>query len=284
MPAEVEMPSNWDDHDGWEAYYSALPSDDYWYKIATTKTGSFSFEQLGSVFDDFITRDWTTVWFPGCGLSPLPRAFTSFGFTVYATDIAPSAVEYQQSNESIVEPLITGVSMENGPVKTGCLTSQIHDFRTSFGDNKVDAIFNVKSFQGLPQASMEAASNTHFAALRPGGVAFFDTMNVQGEGRDQLEDALAEAGFYIPIRNLNKWYRKKLAETGIPHAFILGIPVIPQHHDYPHKHGSAEYERDHEILRALTVEYKSLQEEEYKREQEFVDETTKHAHLVYSTG
>ena len=286
MPAEVDMPSDWDDHPGWEAYFAALPSDDFWYEGATTSPGSFSFDRLGSLIDDLLSRDWTTLWFPGCGFSPLPRAFASFGFTVHATDIAPSAIEYQQNNESIVQPLIARVGIETGHEKPGCLTSQIHDFRKPFGDHKVDAIFNIKSFQGLPQSSMASASRSHFAALRPGGVAFFDTMNVQGEHRNQLEDALADAGFYVPVHTLNKWYRKALAGTGIPHVFVLGSPMISRHDDcsYSHKRGSPQYERDIGILRGLTTEYRSRMETEYEREQRSVDETTKHAQVIYSTG
>ncbi len=286
MPAEVQMPSDWDDHAGWEAYFASLPSDEFWYNDATTCPGSFSFDRLGPLIDDFISRDWTTVWFPGCGFSPLPRVFASFGFTVHATDIAPSAIEYQNTNESIVQPLIAGVTVENGRNKPGYLTSWIHDFRTSFGKHKVDAIFNIKSIQGLSQSSMASASRSHFAALRPGGVAFFDTMNVQGERRDQLEDALVDVGFYVPIHALSKWYRNALTDTGIPHMFVLGAPMIPQRDDYPYPHerGSPEYERDIGILRDLTAEYRSRMEAEYEREQESVDETTKHAQVIYSTG
>ena len=39
VPVEVEMPSDWDDHSGWEAYFAALPSNDFWYKDATTRNG-----------------------------------------------------------------------------------------------------------------------------------------------------------------------------------------------------------------------------------------------------
>ena len=200
MPEEVEMPSDWDDHAGWEAYFAAQPKDEFRYKTATMMPGSFSFDRLGALVDDFRNRDWTTFWFPGCGLSPLPRAFASFGFTVHATDIAPSAIKYQNNNESIVHPLLADLKLENGKRKLGCFKSQIHDFRTSFGDNKVDAIFNVKAIQALPLSSMISATRSHCTALRPGGVAFFNAMNVQGERRNQLGDSLADAGFYVPIR------------------------------------------------------------------------------------
>lgn len=286
MSAEIEMPDDWDDHAGWEAYYAALPSDDFWYESATTNPGSFSFDRLGSLIDDLLSRKWMTLWFPGCGFSPLPRAFASFGFTVHATDIAPCAIEYQNSNESIVEPLIAGVTIETDHKQAGSLVAEIHDFRTSFGHEKVDAIFNIKSIQGLPHPSMRAAIQSHFVAVRPGGVAFFDTMNVQGKRRDQLEDALADAGFYVPLHALNRWYRKALADTGIPHMFVLGTPMIPQRDDYPypHKRGSPEYNRDVQILRDLTAEYSARMQAEYEKEQQTVDETTKHAEVIYSTG
>jgi hypothetical protein len=286
MSDEVEMPSDWDEHAGWEAYFASLPSDEFWFNTATTSPGSFSFDRLGSLIDDFLSRDRRTLWFPGCGFSPLPRAFASFGFTVHATDIAPSAIHYQNNNESIVQPLLAGVTVENGRETGGCLKSQIHDFRTSFGAENVDAIFNIKSIQGLPRSSMSSAVRSHFAALRPGGIAFFDTMNVQGERRDQLEDALADAGFYIPLHALDKWYRKALADTGIPHMFVLGAPMIPQRDDYPypHKRGSPEYDRDVQILRDLTTEYRSRMEPEYEQEQQSVDDKTKHAKVIYSTG
>lgn len=286
MSDEIKMPDDWDDHAGWEAYYVALPSDEFWYKSASTSPGSFSFNRLGSLIDDFVSRKWMTLWFPGCGFSPLPRAFASFGFTAYATDIAPSAIEYQHHNESIVEPLLSGVTVENTCDHSGSLVAEIHDFRTSYDDDKVDAIFNIKSIQGLPAKSMSCACRSHFAALRPGGVAFFDTMNVQGERRDQLEDALADAGFYVPLRALNKWYRQALADTGIPHMFVLGTPMIPERDDYPypHKRGSPGYNRDVQILRDLTADYRSRMQPEYEKEQQTVDDTTKYAQVIYSTG
>ena len=286
MSDAIEMPDDWDDHAGWETYFAALPSDDFWYKDATTSPGSFSLDRLGSLFDDFLSREWNTVWFPGCGFSPLPRVFASFGFTAYATDIAPSAIEYQRHNDSNVQPLLAGVTVDSTRERSGSLVAEIHDFRTSYGDENVDAIFNIKAIQGLPATSMSSACRSHFAALRPGGVAFFDTMNVQGERCDQLEDALADAGFYVPIRDLNKWYRQALADTGIPHMFVLGAPMIPQRDDYPypHKRGSPEYNRDVQILRDLTADYRSRMQPEYEKEQQTVDDTTKHAQVIYSTG
>lgn len=276
------MPEDWDDHNAWETYYRALPSDEFWYKNATTSPGSFSFDRLGSLVDEFRDRNWLTVWFPGCGFSPLPRAFALLGFTVFATDVAQSAIDYQNSNASIAQPLLSEMTIASGTKQDGLLESRFHDFRTSFGNAIVDVIFNVKSIQGLASDSMQLAIRSHFNALRPGGVAFFDTMNVQGDRRDQFETVLVDAGFYLPLFKLNQWYRKKLFDTGIPHMFVLGTPMVPQRDDYPypHKHGSPAFIRDMEILRDITTEYRA----KYQQERQSVSPQTKHAQVVYSTG
>lgn len=287
MSDNVQMPENWDDHGGWEFYYRTLPSDEFGYNSATKSPGSVSFDQLGPLTKEFRQKNWLTVWFPGCGFSPLPRAFALLGFCVIASDVAPAAIEYQRGNASVVEPLVAAVeSQQRCPVSEGCLDLRVHDFRTQLGAGIVDAVFNIKSFQGLPSRSMCLAAQSHFTALRPGGLAFFDTMNVQGERRDHLESALVSAGFYVPLANLNRWYRQSLAATGIPHMFVLGIPMIPQRDDmpYPHKRGSPEYERDVGRLRDVTLEFRSRAEAEYAEEQTTVTAESKHAQLIYSTG
>ena len=284
MNDKVSMPDNWDDHDGWETYFSLLPSSKFWFNIATTHPGSFSFNHLGSLMDEMYKRKWKTIWFPGCGFSPLPRAFTSFGFTVYATDIAPTAIQYQNNNQSIVKPLLTDIIVENIPQTQGCLKTQIHDFRTSFKECSVDVIFNIKSIQGLSQPSLISTIQSHFSALRFGGTAFFDTLNVQGKRRDLIEDTLVDAGFYIPLYQLNKWYRKALTDTGIPYVFVLGKPIIPQNKIYPYKYDSPEYNRDKNILRNITADYLSKVDIEYKKEEKYLKEERKKAQTIYSTG
>lgn len=134
--------------------------------------------------------------------------------------------------------------------------------------------------------SIYMAAQTHATALRPGGIAFFDMMNVQGELREQLENTLVDAGFYVPLVNLNRWYRTALADTGIPHVFVLGTPMIPQRDDmpYPHEWGSPEFERDVAILRDITMEYQSRMEAEYDQERAAITPQTKHAQIIYSTG
>ena len=106
-------------------------------------------------------------------------------------------------------------------------------------------------------------------------------MNGQGKHRDVIEDTLVNARFYVPLYAHNKWYRKALAETGIPHMFVLGNPIIPERSDYPYKHarGSAEYEHDIGILRALTTRYHSNMQTEYDKEQLSITSNAKRAQL-----
>jgi hypothetical protein len=280
----LKMPENWDDHSGWEAYYSSLLSDKHNYKWATTSPGSFSFNRLGSLIDAFHQRGWLRIWFPGCGFSPLPRVFASYGFTAYATDIAPTAVEFQKANQAVVETLTSDIKVTQYDKSTGSLIANIHDFRESFGKDVVDVIFNIKSLQGLPLDSMKLAVQSHLSALCRGNIAFFDTMNIQGKRRDRLEQVLVDVGFYVPLFKLNQWYRQALGETGIPYVFVLGSPIIPQTPDYPHEVGTSEYERDRNLLGKITKEYRSRMEIAYEEEQSLVDDETKHAQVIYSTG
>lgn len=92
MSVEPRMPDDGDDHVGWESYYRALLSDEFSHDSATTSPGSFSFDHLSQLTDELREKNWMTIWFPGCGFSPLPRAFALFGFRVVASDVAPSAV------------------------------------------------------------------------------------------------------------------------------------------------------------------------------------------------
>ena len=71
-----------------------------------------------------------------------------------------------------------------------------------------------------------------YEALKPGVHAIFDTQNVQGEHRNQIEDSLLDAGFYIPFSKSERWYREQLNSTGVLYVIVLGRPVIPQWGQY----------------------------------------------------
>src|SRR5205085_314263 len=112
-------------------------------------------------------------------------------------------------------------------------------------------------------ASMDQVAASHFTALRPGGDAIFDTINVQGERRDELEGALVAAGFYVPLFDFNRRLRRELAETGIPHVFILGRPMIVRTGPYL---DDAKRAGDTAILRRIAAEYDARLEAEYEEE------------------
>ena len=144
------------------------------------------------------------VWVPGCGITPLPRQLAYRGLEVVATDISPVAVGFQKQAAGQLDREIP----DFGPrVPGGSLTAELHDFRTNFRSEAFDLILNMKSFQGFPAEDLPRIAATHAAALKPGRTAYFDTMNVQGERRDVLEQALTDGGFHVPLLKLNQWYR-----------------------------------------------------------------------------
>ncbi|MEZ6046794.1 MAG: hypothetical protein R3C11_14690 [Planctomycetaceae bacterium] len=284
MSKEPEMPLDWDDHAGWESFYVAVFGDEDELNYRVTDTGSFSFNRLNPLFDELHCLGYNRIWFPGCGFSPLPRIFVEAGFDVVATDIAEAALSLQRSNRDFIESRLEEDDLDFPRSDKGDLTLLLHDFRTPLDIEPVDAIFNIKAIQALPPISMRDALKCHYEVLRPGGNAVFDTMNVQGDRRDLLEDTIVSVGFYLPLYQLQKNYRAKLAATGIPYAIVLGQPRIMTGQGYPYSYKSPEYDRDHNILAELYREFISQADEEFEREQQFVDETAKRASIIYSTG
>ena len=183
---EVPMPKDWNDRAGWDAHYESQlarserdPFDN--------ETGSIRAEQLPEIAENLKSRGWLDVWVPGCGLAPLARLLAHVGLRVVATDVSPVAVEFQRGKSGEFAHLTTKL----GPADSGgSFAVEPHDFRTVFQREAFDLIINVKAFQGFPLPDMERIAGVHAAALRKGRRAYFDTMNVQGELRDQLEQAL----------------------------------------------------------------------------------------------
>jgi hypothetical protein len=283
MTDAAEMPNDWDDHAGWERYYARVyPDGDF--QLRAGDPGSFSFERLGDLIGDLHERGWTTIWFPGCGLSPLPRVFYEFGCRVHATDVSKTAVQFQNESDAIGVRLKQKVRIKGDGYSRGEFHATVHDFREAYEQNTFDVLFNVKAFQGLPNHSKALAAQSHYDSLKAGRLAFFDTKNVQGDDRDEFEVSLVAAGFYIPLFDLNSWYRKALAETQIPYYFVLGTPMIPHNDEYPHGMDSEQRKRDSEVLRRITQEYRARMESEFAREQQTIDENVKQAEIIYSTG
>jgi hypothetical protein len=132
---------------------------------------------------------------------------------------------------------------------------------------------------------MAAAARNFFAALRPGGVAFIDTINVQGRARDVLEDSLIDAGFFLPFNTSERWYRAQLKSTGIVYGMVLERPQIPNCGQYPAKHFHEYAKRDHKILESFRTTYEAQRAAEESSVRAVLDSPqAKIAHVVYSTG
>jgi hypothetical protein len=272
------MPKNWNDHAGWERYYQhqiARPKRDLW----DDKIGSIPIEQLPRIAEDMKSQGWRSVWVPGCGLSPLPKLLAHLGLTVVATDVSAVAIDFQRDEANDFGHLKNNLGPEDS---SGSLVAEVHDFRTNYHHEVFDLIINVKAFQAFPVPDMVRIARVHAQSLRKGRYAYFDTMNVQGVRRDQLEQALEDGGFVVPLLKLNRWYRKALRDTGIPHVFILGRPMVPRMGEYAD--GGPRWEQDMARLREISSEYQSRLQTEQESEQARIGPDAKVARVIYSTG
>jgi SAM-dependent methyltransferase len=283
------MPDDWDDQDGWDNYYRAYHKAGlHLEKLIIDMDLGFQVLPTAKHIRELGLR---SIWLPGCGVSLAPKILAYLGAQVWASDFSVVAIEVQReiqrmtmdelvkANENLVTHPPGGPVMEN-PV----YTVFHHDFRTAFPYQSVDCVLNVKSFQALPPKSMAAAARVHYDALRPGGHALFVTQNVQGELRDTIEDCLTSVGFHIPDYKIQKAYRARLRETGIPHIFILGRP-IPD----PRKHrsllGKMKNERHARELLSIAREFEpQLRRSREEQPGATADRTAKTAHVVYNTG
>ncbi len=275
---KLQMPADWNDHAGWNTYYesrAAVTKRDDWYG----DTGSISIERIPQLAKELKSRGWRSIWIPGCGLSPLARLFAHLGFHTVATDVSRVAIAFQRDRGGSIDRLTSRL----GPADdAGSFVAEVDDFRTVFREEAFDFIINVKAFQGFSVSDMRRIARVHVTALRKGRYAYFDTINVQGEERTQLEQALVDGGFVVPLLRLDRWYRQALCETGIPHAFFMGIPWIPRTGEYADD--EPRWERDMARLREIRVEYDSRVKAESKDEESCLDPDAKVANVIYSTG
>ena len=133
---------------------------------------------------------------------------------------------------------------------------------------------------------MKTTAHTFHNALRPGGTAILETQNVQGELRNVLEDALEQAGFYIPSKRSTRWLRTQLAQTGLPFAMILGQPFLLRHHpQYNGLGGEEQAVHDQARLRRFMPEYQRMREEDNLMDQQVQQQDTQRfAMVIYNTG
>jgi SAM-dependent methyltransferase len=286
----IEKPTDWDDHAGWEEYYAA--TIDGMVRVTGAEPVGLS---DGLRFAAFVLeRETRKLWFPGCGLASCPRVYAALGLEVWASDVSSSAIQVQQrladlpfeALEDRVGDALRRYVPDFSTARPGKLHALVHDFRHPFPEHDLDFILNLKAFQALPHPSMARAARVHFDALRPGGWAIFDTLNVQGERRTQIEDTLLQVGFTIPYSRSERWYRQALAETGIPHLFVLGQPFIARgDRRYKGRGGKRREEADQKCLGRFRAEY----EERQRREQEEMEAVWRDSHtriavVVYNTG
>ncbi len=275
---EVQMPSDWNDHAGWDRYYQSQvekPRNRPW----DLETGSIPVEQLPKIAESMKAQGWRSVWIPGCGLSPLPHLLAHLGLNVVATDVSQVAIRFHHDGLDRFANLKSALA----PVDPdGSLVVEVHDFRSKYRHEEFDLIINVKAFQGFSFSEMRRIADVHAEALRRGRYAYFDTINVQGERRDELEQALEDGGFVVPFFGLNRWYRRELLDTGIPHLLVLGQPMVPRTGEYAD--GGPSWERDMARLREISAQYRSRLQAEEEAEQKRIDPDSRVAQVIYSTG
>jgi hypothetical protein len=274
----ARMPVDWNDYDGWDRYFRGLLKRKSPYE-PDDGVGSIPVAELPQIAAGLKSRGWTSVWVPGCGLSPLPGLLARLGLEVVATDIAPAAIAFQGSDRNDVSHFTDGWGAAD---PAGSLSAEVHDFHEDFLKEPFDVIINVKAFQGFPTDDLRQIAGVHARALRPGRLAYFDTMNVQGELRDELEQALEEGGFVVPFAELNRGYRQALRETSIPHVFILGRPMIPRTDTYADD--QARWEQDTARLREIAATFESRFQAERAAEEARAGGEAKVARVIYSTG
>jgi len=256
-------PVDWSDAAAWDAYHAA-----------TKLPAPISPIELGLQYvPAFREQRFRRVWFPGAGTSAAPRAFAQLGFDVVSTDFSAVAVEAQERFASAPFTVDLSDYGEKVPTKLQVLK---HDFRQPLDLPPFDVIVNRRSYQGLSTADQATAARQHYDALRPGGWAMFETMNVQGDRRNILEDAIGAAGFSLPLNRSHRWYRAELAKTGLRFVIILGRARIPGPNP-----SAAEQERL-DILTKEFAERSGLEAEEWASRTSA--RTDRVAHMVYSTG
>src|SRR5262249_59322505 len=131
MSPRPPMPADWADQAGWETYYAALYPDGPfrtmrgWAEEVAAMIGG----HLAGLMKYLVQQGQTRVWFPGCGLDPLPKVFSQFGLSVHATDVSPMAVRFQQSADNDVTKLKERYATFGLTPAEGAFCCALPDFR-----------------------------------------------------------------------------------------------------------------------------------------------------------
>ena len=162
---EVQMPSDWNDHAGWDRYYQSQvekPRNGPW----DLEIGSIPVKELPKIAESMKAQGWRSVWIPGCGLSPLPHLLAHLGLKVVATDVSQVAMRFHHDGQNRFASLKSALA----PVDLdGSLVVELHDFRSKYRHEEFDLIINVKAFQGFSFADMRRIAGVHAEASAKGG-------------------------------------------------------------------------------------------------------------------
>lgn len=258
-------PDDWRDIEGWDRYFEF---EDREAPLPLPLPTFFGYQGWQPVrFLRRVMDQGGRVWFPGCGIDPLPRFLAFLGCRVVASDFSPAAIRVQQRFASLIpEAMFQGwpaFAAAKGPFeRVGSFVTAQQDFTLGKPDGEYDVVINSRAFQGLSPESMGAAARHFFAALRPGGSAVLDTMKVQVSRREVIEDALTSAGFFLPFSNANRWYRDQLRSTGIPYVLILDRPHVVDMSRYPADRCTEFAQRDQASLASFRAEYEARLKDE----------------------
>jgi len=222
----IARPRNCADPDAWEHYYAARVRGGFRHRNYKRSRGApVSLQEAGEISEafqsmpfhlpqlaaDWKARGWTSVWVPGCGLSPVPKLLAHLGLTVSATDISETAVAFQGSVQNDVSVFDDCWAVGRGD---GSLSCERHDLRCDYRAEAFDVILNVRAFQGFPEPDRSRVAQVHFRSLRSGRWAEFDTLNTW-HMMDALCRALASVGFIVlpPGSGQSEWERAEQARA-----------------------------------------------------------------------
>lgn len=276
------QPQDWDDKDGWEAYYREYCAEERWRSWVEPQDLAWPYvSQLAE-------KSFGKIWFPGCGASLAPRLYAALGFEVWASDISERAADFQRwlMEQSLVElgisSLLSALTQEEIDPDPASYQVLPHDFRQPFVEGDFDVVLNFLSFQGLSAESARQAATSHFAALRPGGWAIFVMGNLSRTKRPPLEEAIASAGFYIPYYEAEKRYREALTESQIPYRFISQRPSVRQDEE-PYRSDKEARASAQKTLQEIELRYNAeMRQADPEIAQKLEDNETKVALLVYA--
>jgi SAM-dependent methyltransferase len=276
----LHPPENWSDVEGWNRYLREQVPD---LPTKTVRVGALRFAT-------FIVRAGARVWLPGCGVDLGPVLLAALGCDVTATDLSDFAIDWQRglstkSAATIVEDWHAFLEQNGLEARSGQYHAERQDFLETHPEGLFDVIVNQRAFSQLEPAAQNAAARNFERSLRPNGHLIVDTLNVQGDARNELESCLLQAGFFIPGHEAERWYRDRLDETRIVYAMVLGRPIIPQWGQYAPEEAEQRTQRDKAILASFRAEYEARAEAGgLEAQRRVVDGVTKIAHVVYSTG